>query len=132
MRTKLNLIHRRYGIAVVGVFLLTGVYMWAGFPELYGANEAIRFMFRANHIYILLAGLLNIGLGTYLSLSEQRWRRNLQVAGSFFILVAPAILVIAFFYDPPRANPDRLITKAGIVSLLVGTLCHLPYQRPIK
>ena len=37
------------------MFLATGLCMRAGFPELYGANEALRYIYRANHAYILLA-----------------------------------------------------------------------------
>ncbi len=122
---RINLIHRRAGIATVIVFLATGVYLEVRFPDLYGSNEAIRYLFRANHVYILLSGLLNIGIGTYLGWHTQRWRKNLQVTGSVFLLSAPILLIVAFFYEPPFASPERYITVVGIVFLAVGTLCHM-------
>ncbi len=41
---SINLIHRRVGIATVIVFLATGVYLEVRFPDLYGSNEAIRYL----------------------------------------------------------------------------------------
>ncbi len=42
-------------------------------------GEAIRFMFRANHIYILLAGLLNIGMGSYLIFNPKKVEEKLAI-----------------------------------------------------
>ena len=40
--------------------------------------------------------------------------------------LAPAVLFAAFIVEPPRATPDRYLTTAGMLLLLLGTLCHLP------
>jgi hypothetical protein len=53
-------LHLIVGLAGVAVFLATGLYMHARFPALYGGNEALRFMYRANHVYLLLASLINV------------------------------------------------------------------------
>ena len=42
------------GLLTVAVFLGTGLYMKTQFPALYGDNQTVRFLYRANHIYILL------------------------------------------------------------------------------
>ncbi|MGH2566714.1 MAG: hypothetical protein ACRDGA_00120 [Bacteroidota bacterium] len=60
IRNQLAHSHIVIGIATVVVFLGTGLYMRLNFPDLYESNEAIRYLFRANHLYILFAGLLNI------------------------------------------------------------------------
>ena len=120
----LKRIHRWTGIVTVVLFLLTGLYMRWRFPGLYEGNESIRYLFRANHIYLLLAGLLNVGLGTYFVAHPERWRRTLQRAGSALILVASALLLAAFFYEPPQAMPERPVTAAGLFAVLIGTFCH--------
>jgi hypothetical protein len=53
-------IHLLLGLLTVLFFLATGAYMRARFPDLYGDNETIRYLYRANHIYILCAGLLHL------------------------------------------------------------------------
>ncbi|MCH6551358.1 MAG: hypothetical protein IH804_05005 [Planctomycetes bacterium] len=121
----LDKVHRRVGVATVVVFLLTGLYMRLRFPGLYDHNQVVRFLFRANHIYLLASGLLNIAVGTYLALQPGGWRRNLQVAGSLLYLAAPALLLVAFFYEPPQARPERYLTVIGVVVLLVATVCHM-------
>ena len=51
----MRFLHLVVGGIVFVVFLSTGGYMQNRFPGIYHGNEAIRMMFRANHIYILLA-----------------------------------------------------------------------------
>ena len=48
-------LHLIVGLAGVAVFLGTGVYMRTHFPALYAGNEALRYMYRANHVYLLTA-----------------------------------------------------------------------------
>ena len=120
----LRRLHFWIGCLGVAVFLATGVYMRAGFPELYGGNEVVRYHYRANHIYILLASLLNIALGCYLRLGVG-WRKQAAVAGSTFLLLSPAVLVAAFVLEAPKGTPDRLLTLAGIFTVFIGALCHV-------
>src|SRR5262245_60638478 len=108
--TRLAPIHFWGGILMIIAFVLTGQYMSWRFPELYAPNETIRFMFRANHIYVLMSGLVNIAVGAYLVMHPRRWRRILQLIGSTLLLIAPVVLIIAFFYDPPRADVERVMT----------------------
>ena len=115
-KVNLQRIHRWVGIVTVIVFLLTGLYMRWRFPGLYQADETIRYLFRANHIYLLLAGLLNLGLGLYLTEQAERWRRMLQRAGSVLLVAAPVVLLAAFFYEPPQAMPERPVTRVGGLS----------------
>ena len=121
---NLQHLHRWVGIVTVIVFLLTGLYMEWRFPSLNEADETIRSLFRANHIYLLLAGLLNLGLGLYLTEQAEHWRRMLQRVGSVLLVAAPVVLLAAFFYEPPQATPERPVTVLGVFFLLIGTLCH--------
>ena len=125
MRTRLNLVHKTVGIITVLVFVGTGVLLRFHFSLIYETNHLVRMMFRSIHIYILLAGLLNIAIGSYLIVSPGTRTRNAQWFGSICLLVAPAILVAAFFYEPVMETLDRHLTQVGIILLLVGTLSHL-------
>jgi len=111
------------GVAFV-IFLSTGGYMQNRFPDIYHGNEAIRMMFRANHIYILLAALLNLGMGCYLVARAAGWRRRLQWLGSLLILACTGLLVAAFYQEPIRGSFERPLTTAGIFFLFLGTLFH--------
>ena len=120
----LKRLHRWTGIVTVIVFLMTGLYMRWQFPDLYAGNETIRHLFRANHIYLLMAGLLNVGLGLYFVAQPSSWRRTLQRAGSALLLAAPVLLLAAFFFEPPHPAPERPITAAGLFAALLGMLGH--------
>lgn len=121
----MNRLHLTVGLLTVALFLYTGVYMQTGFPELYLADETIRYQYRANHIYLLLAGLLNIVMGIYLSPNANKWGAFLQRLGSLPMILAPLLLIYAFFYEAPQGMPERSYTFFGVVCLLAGTLCHL-------
>jgi hypothetical protein len=116
------LTHRLVGVLGVLAFLATGVYLVTGFPELHGDNAGIRYQFRANHVYILLASLANWLLGIHLRSNFPGWRLAVQRLGTAMLLVAPAVLVAAFFIEPPRGSPERPLTTLGIVLLLAGTV----------
>ena len=94
-------------------------------PKMSELDDGTRMMFRSRHIYILLAGLLNLGIGIYFSYRPEKWRRVLQMAGSSLIIFAPFVLIVAFFYEPTLEGLQGGLTLPAIVSLLVGTFCHL-------
>jgi Na+-driven multidrug efflux pump len=121
----MKLLHLIIGIVVVIIFLLTGQYLRFYYPHMEEVNDGMRMLFRSRHIYLLLAGLLNICVGTYFSYRRERWRRALQVTGSVLLLVPPFVLLAAFFYEPGLPNLQRMFTLPAIQALLAGTLLHL-------
>lgn len=118
-------IHLIVGIIIFFLFLGTGQYMLSHFPEIYEPNEVIRYQFRANHIYILFSSLLNVVIGLYVSFSEIKQKRNLQIWGSFLLLSMPFVLIWAFVVEPVQASPFRTITSLGVDLIAVGVLLHL-------
>src|SRR5678816_1151840 len=116
--------HKTIGIITVLIFVGTGVLMRFHYSRIYDRNHLVRMMFRSIHIYILLAGLLNIAIGIYMVVSSEPRKRNTQLLGSICLLIAPAVLIGAFFYEPALATLERHVTQAGIILLLVGTLSH--------
>jgi magnesium-transporting ATPase (P-type) len=124
MNERFRSIHLAVGIATVTIFLVTGVYMRINFPDLYQQDETIRFQFRANHVYILFCGLLNIALGLYAVYEPMGWRRILPFVGSVLLYIAPVVLIMAFVLEPVRAVPVRPLTFVGTVLSLGGMVLH--------
>lgn len=122
----LRSIHRWTGLVVVLAFVATGIFMRAGFPGIDDPDHLVRSYFRANHVYLLASGLLNIAVGAYLVLHDTRWRRNLQLAGSALLLLAPVVLLTAYMLEPVRATPHRPLTSVGVLLLFLAVMLHVP------
>ena len=101
---QLRKLHFVVGLAGVVAFLVTGAYMRAGFPDLYAANEVLRYLYRSNHVYILLASLVNVALGVHLTAAAPGWRATVSMVGSLLALAAPVVLCFAFFFEAPVAD----------------------------
>lgn len=121
-----KLFHVVFGLLVVVAFLLTGQYMDRFHEHLRGMPDGPRMLYRSRHIYILLAGLLNLSLGTYLQPRPARLARALQVLGSALIVAATCMLVAAFFREPPLADLQHTpLSYWGLHAIFSGTLLHL-------
>ena len=121
----MKLLHQIVGVLVVLIFLLTGQYMDFHDPHMSELSDGVRMMFRSRHIYILLAGLINVGLGTYFSYRRSLWRRVLQFTGSLLVMLAPLMLIGAFFYEPRLDKLQGPLTLPAIISLFAGVLLHM-------
>lgn len=120
-------LHLWTGLAAIAVFLSTGLYMATLFPELYGGNEAIRFQFRANHVYILMAGLINVVAARNIRPDYSGWRVPVSWLSGIALLAAPFVLIAAFFIEPIHGSAQRPLTLYGVVALAVGVaLLYLP------
>jgi hypothetical protein len=117
-------IHKVVGIIGVLAFLATGLFMRRYPGGLASLDGGIRMMFRSRHIYLLLASLLNLGLGTYSGPSATTWRRYGQILGSSPILAAPPLLLVAFFREPSRPELGGPFTTSAVIGLFAGTICH--------
>jgi hypothetical protein len=122
-------LHLIVGLVGIALFISSGLYMRAGFPELYATNEALRYIYRANHVYILLASLVNVALGVYLVTSRRGWTAWVGRVGSVLAILSPPILCYAFLAEAPRAMPERVSTLVGIFALALGVVAHLPSYR---
>ena len=120
----LRKVHFAVGLLGIVAFLATGAYMNAGFPDLYAGNEVLRYLYRSNHVYILLASLVNVALGVHLAPAAPGWRATALLAGSVLALAAPVVLCFAFFVEAPVAQPERVWTLAGVAALAAGIALH--------
>jgi hypothetical protein len=120
----MKLLHLVAGAVALVAFILTGQYMEHLRLDSGATADGARMMFRSRHIYLLLAGLVNLGLGAYLVPRAGCWRRALQATGSAFVVVAPALLLAAFFSEPGAPDLPRHFTLPAVILLSAGTLCH--------
>ena len=109
---------------VVG-FLLTGQYMDKYYNHLVGLPDGPRLLYRTRHIFILLAGLLNLGIGAYFTYRIQTWRRTMQLLGSLLIFVASFLFLIAFFYEPGLSDLHTPLSHWGTYTIAAGALLHV-------
>ena len=117
--------HRLLGALFVITFLFTGVYMRTHEPPMAALADGARLLYRSRHIYLLLAGLMNLLLGLYWTPRAPGWRRGIQTTGSVLLLVAPVLLVTAFFQEPNRPDLDTPLSHLGLFAVLLGSLAHL-------
>ena len=96
--------------------------MKINFPEIYSSTEIIRYQFRANHIYILMSGLLNLVAGLYIRPDYKHWRKFFSGLSTAAIILSSIILVIAFFVEPIKASAIRPLTFSGIALIVFGVL----------
>ena len=122
---RLRKLHLVVGLAGVAVFLATGAYMRAGFPDLYAGNEVLRYLYRSNHVYVLLASLVNVALGVHWTDVTPGWRATGSLIGSLLALASPAVLCFAFFVEAPVASPERIWTLLGVVAVAAGIALHV-------
>ena len=117
--------HLIFGLVVLVVFLLTGQYMDRFHEHLRYTPDGPRMLYRTRHIFILMSGLLHLGIGSYFSLRVQTWRRALQILGSALITIAPVLFTIGFFYEPNLQGLYAPLSKIGIIITAVGALLHV-------
>src|SRR6185369_2373333 len=116
--------HLIFGILIVVSFLLTGQYMDKYYHHLAGMPDGPRLLYRTRHIFILLAGLLNLGIGSYFTYRSMMWGVVLQVFGSGLIVIASILFVVAFFYEPTLTNLYTPLSHWGMYLILAGTALH--------
>jgi len=118
-------LHRVAGFLFAVVFALTGVFMRVTFPAAYGGDAGVRMMYRASHLYILLAALMNLLVGLYLPAEAAAGRGRLRAVGSFFLIAAPGLFTLAFFLEPAPDKFARRFTFAALLLAVLGTGLHL-------
>jgi hypothetical protein len=118
-------LHLVFGICVVIAFLLTGQYMDRYHNHLEGMPDGVRMLYRTRHIFILLAGLLNLGVAAYVTYRSDLLRRSLQWLGSGLIMLASLLFIAAFFYEPGLTNLHTPLSHWGAYAIMTGTLLHV-------
>jgi hypothetical protein len=118
-------LHLAFGIFVLIAFLLTGQYMDKYYNHMVGVPDGIRLLYRTRHIFILFAGLLNLGIAAYFTYQLESGRRSLQFIGSAFIFIASILFIAAFFYEPGLSNLRTPLSHWGAYTIVAGVVLHL-------
>ncbi len=104
--------------------MLTGQYMHHNYDHLKEMELMNRALFRAGHLYILLFGLINVGLGSYFKISTNKVLKNLQIIGSIAIIASSALVIYAFFTELPSEGIERPLTRLSLYIILFGVSTH--------
>jgi hypothetical protein len=118
--------HLILGAVFFVLFLISGRYMGQALPEFTGELDGLRMMYRASHVYLLYASLLNLLAGTYWRPVEQHHRT--QIAASIFLLLSLPVLGLAFVLEPAQNMVARPFTLAGALLALAGVMLSLLAQ----
>ena len=118
-------LHLIFGLLLFVVFLITGQYMRADFPDKEAMDQYLRLLMRSRHIYILFSAFMHIGLGLYFAPSANVWRRTLQYTGSAILLTSSILLTIAFVYESYSLSALSDVSRFGIYTSLAGVGLHL-------
>ncbi len=124
-RTKILLrcLHLAVGLLGLLAFLAASLYLYLDLAER-AQGELQGIMYRATHIYLLCAALLNVQLGCYLSVLNFPLARTLQWLGSILLLLAPPLLLLAIFDEPVSTSPELPYTLPAVIALFVGVTLH--------
>ncbi len=123
LRAMLKKFHFYFGLAVILHFIITGLLMRRVFWGVEHDDLLGRMMFRANHIYILFSGLLNLLLSY--TLNDRANDSKLKYMASFILVLATLGLSLGFYTDPITHTLQRNITRFSVIGCLAGTAVHL-------
>jgi hypothetical protein len=118
-------VHVAFGLLLFVVFLITGQYMRADFPDKEAIDQSLRLLMRSRHIYILFSALIHIVLGLYFLPRTHTWRRAVQDAGSALLIVSSILLVTAFVRETYSLAAFSDLSRFGIYTSLAGVGLHL-------
>ena len=124
--------HQIIGWLFVAVFLVTGLYLRFFAADVIARGEHVRYSLRANHVYILMAALVNLALAIGPSVaSAPRRRAMVGRLGHALALAAPPILLVSFLIEAPHPQPYlRPLTTIGAMCLAIGVFCIVGRARP--
>lgn len=115
--------HLISGLLFFALFLASGRHMGQVLPEFSGELDGLRMMYRASHVYLLYASLLNLLAGAY-------WRpvvlrRRTQLIASGLLLLSQPVLGAAFLLEPAHLMVARPFTLIGALLALAGVVLSL-------
>lgn len=115
-------LHLFVGLLMLVIFLLSGQYLKMILPPMDMLADGQRMMYRASHVYLMMAGAINLVAGVYYQRFSFSLASRIQQLGSAQVLLAPWVLLIAFMVEPGNPDSKRLITMAGGLLLFTGVV----------
>jgi hypothetical protein len=117
--------HLIFGLVMFVVFVTTGRFMRADFPDKDAIEQELRILMRSRHIYILFSAIIHLALGIYLQMRPQLWRKMLQYGGSIVLVISSSFLVWAFIVETYNLQHFSDLSRNGIYAALVGIGLHM-------
>lgn len=121
----LRITHLVFGLVLFGVFLVTGHYMRADFPDKEAINQELRLLMRSRHIYILFSSLLHVLAGLYLFRPGSAWRQWVQGVGSVVLFASSILLLSAFIFETYYSQHFGEMSRNGIYATGLALALHL-------
>ena len=121
----LRYFHIVFGILLFVVFLITGQYMAADFPDKEAIPQDLRLLMRSRHIYILFSALIHVVLGVYLTMQKAAWRKAFQGTGSVILTLSSLLFIWAFVAETYTHQRFTDISRYSIYASLGGMILHL-------
>jgi len=126
IHTRTRRVHLVAGLILAGLFIASGIYLRFLFSKETGAIDiAHHMLYRANHVYLLTAALVNLLFIANLKPPVIRWQYLLQRLASAAVLVASILVVWAFVTEPQQMTLHRPITISSMLTLASGVLVLL-------
>ena len=110
--------HLISGLLFFALFLASGRHMGQVLPAFSGELDGLRMMYRASHVYLLYASLLNLLAGAYWH--PVSLRRRTQLLASCLLLLSQPVLGLGFLLEPALNLAGRPYSLAGAILALAG------------
>ncbi len=126
--TIIRIIHFYFGLAIITHFVITGLLMRMNFFSIESQDTLVRMMLRANHIYILFSGFINL-LISY-SLKESKIN-SLYILPASIVILSTIGISAGFYIDPIKHRGlvsdliQRQLTGYSIQACFAGTVLYL-------
>jgi|GEM_PF-1169384 len=105
-----------FGIFGIVLFVIQGQYMDIHLDHLRGMEDGPRMLFRSSHIYFLLASIINLCIGVYWQVKNEK-TIFIKFIISFIAIISPIFLLLGFFYEPFLEELLRPYSRIGLYAL---------------
>ena len=124
MKNPLRVTNLTIGIAMVILFAVTGQLM-----RHYYLNEAApdveRLYRRSRHLLLLVTGLMQGGIGVYITAYQHQLSHKLQWVATILMATGALMLIYAFFYEIPKEIIKTSVSRISMYTLLASAILHL-------
>lgn len=128
MIRKIGLLHLIVGLVSIIGFVISGKYLSSNEALVNSDEVSLHALYRANHIYILFASIVNLILGFSIAKYNNPRFIYFLYLGSFALVLSTIILGIAFYIEPAQNSLDRPITANSLFLFLGGSIFLLLFK----